>query len=511
MRNLNWRAAAGYAGVWLLVSAALVIANWHAIAVVNTEIGDFSANSLLVLEAKRASLLSGHYSRFGFFHPGPVLLYVLAAGEWLAYDLLGLVPSPFSGQLIAVAGFDAFWIVTIWWLLRRVSSDWRRPTLATLLVLLMMSLADHEFINGLWFPLMYSLPFVAFVVAIGLLASGLGPAAPIAVLAGATLIHGHSSFIAIVGIMVVFVLAFHVLAHRGHESSLFTRAAWRRYRVPYLLAIVIAALFAAPLAINTIRHWPGPLAQYAEFGSTHEAHPVGAALAFVASYWQGPVALVVGVLMLIGSFVISSQDTTLDRAVRGLVVAIAAGLVAVAFYAIYGVDALDVRYLLYFSFALPALTVTVTGIAAAHRWAPPVPTWAAAVVCLGMLIWLVPLHWRQPLPEHYDHSDVPALAAAIAELPDGGHVVLDLDNSHDWGWLWSSLSGAQVYDARRGEVPFCIGTNWVLAFGETARCTPEQLASRQVYTVSVDPVAGVATEGLVLRPGSYSVQQAQRQ
>ena len=62
---------------------------------------DYAANSLLVLKAKRFELLHGHYSRMGFYHPGPALLYVLAAAEWGLYDVTHIVPAPHNAHMIA--------------------------------------------------------------------------------------------------------------------------------------------------------------------------------------------------------------------------------------------------------------------------------------------------------------------------------------------------------------------------------------------------------------------------
>src|SRR5688500_16653540 len=64
--------------------------------------GDFAANSLLIQDAKSFDLLVGHYSRIGFNHPGPAILYFQALGEYVFYDLTHLVGAPFAGQLLSV-------------------------------------------------------------------------------------------------------------------------------------------------------------------------------------------------------------------------------------------------------------------------------------------------------------------------------------------------------------------------------------------------------------------------
>lgn len=63
--------------------------------------------STQVLAAKDFDLLVGNYSRVGFHHPGPALIYVQAFGEWLFYDVLNLVPIPWNGQAIGILLFNA--------------------------------------------------------------------------------------------------------------------------------------------------------------------------------------------------------------------------------------------------------------------------------------------------------------------------------------------------------------------------------------------------------------------
>src|SRR5579862_3892430 len=64
------------------------------------EDGDYAANSILIARAKRLRLLVGNYSRTGFNHPGPAILYVLAGSEALFHDRLGLVPAPHNAHAL---------------------------------------------------------------------------------------------------------------------------------------------------------------------------------------------------------------------------------------------------------------------------------------------------------------------------------------------------------------------------------------------------------------------------
>ena len=96
--------------LWLCLFALLLGIHHEIFFAIHIESGDGAANSLLIQQAKTFNLLTGNYSRIGFYHPGPAILYVLAAGEFLFFDWLSIVPSPFSGQLIAVVIYNAFFI-----------------------------------------------------------------------------------------------------------------------------------------------------------------------------------------------------------------------------------------------------------------------------------------------------------------------------------------------------------------------------------------------------------------
>ena len=75
------------------------------------EDADMGANSILIEQARRFTLLVGNYSRVGFNHPGPAFLYVESWGESIFWALLRVVPTPWNGQLIGLyllnAGFAA--------------------------------------------------------------------------------------------------------------------------------------------------------------------------------------------------------------------------------------------------------------------------------------------------------------------------------------------------------------------------------------------------------------------
>src|SRR6218665_1285875 len=167
--------------VWIFtfcsLSLLLVAINWASIRNNNIESGDFAANSLLVQDAKHFALLKGNYSRMGFNHPGPAILYCLAFGEAVFYDWLPIAGSPFSGQLAGVALYIALWLTLMARICKRYNNSFTASLLFVSLFMVVSTLvpsanAGVDFYMYCWMPLLYFFPFAAFLLAISRLAIG---------------------------------------------------------------------------------------------------------------------------------------------------------------------------------------------------------------------------------------------------------------------------------------------------------------------------------------------------
>src|SRR5262249_39046342 len=96
-----------FAGTTLFFAALLLARNHDLFSRVIYEDGDPAANTILIREAKHFRLLVGNYSRMGFNHPGPGLLYVAAFCEILLHDLVPLVPTPHNAHMVAALLLNA--------------------------------------------------------------------------------------------------------------------------------------------------------------------------------------------------------------------------------------------------------------------------------------------------------------------------------------------------------------------------------------------------------------------
>src|SRR6478752_2250535 len=104
--------------VWLLV------ANRQMITTPIIEDGDYAANSILVDKAEAFRLLVGNYSRVGFNHPGPALLYAQAFGDILVHRALGIAPSSYGGQFAGILALNSVCVGIAGGVIRAVSGRW---------------------------------------------------------------------------------------------------------------------------------------------------------------------------------------------------------------------------------------------------------------------------------------------------------------------------------------------------------------------------------------------------
>lgn len=474
--------------IFLALTTALLIAGWPAIHTLNREVGDFAANSLLIQDAKQLQLLYGNYSRVGFNHPGPAILYVLAAGELILHDWLHLVPSPFSGQLAAVAFYNAAWLTLIFAMLRRITGAVAPAFLFLGVTVLAAAWCDYQLFTGIWFPDLYFFPYAALLVAISrLLYGGTDTLRALAVSSG-FLINGHASFIATLGLMLIVVLAANwLVTRRAPAQRILTRAFLARHRRQLLIAGAILLLFFVPLLLATILHFPGPLYDYVKFGRGSKGNTWAQALTYVAQYWGKGAAMVWG-LLLLALLVkgVRGPQTQFVRDARALGVALVAATIAVLYYAKKAVDQLDQVYIGLFYYAVPVLAAALAVLylyQAARGRRKVLAAWVLGAAALaGAWPWV-----SKPLEYDYNFNrdGVAELYQKLRALPGSGRIVLDLGNGTDWGEIWGNTLGVQAYARRQGVDLFCVNQNWHISNTRAARCRPEELDTPRRYLVQL--------------------------
>ncbi|MBC8722811.1 hypothetical protein F6X37_14745 [Paraburkholderia sp. 31.1] len=477
------------------------------------EVGDFAANSLLIADAKHLKLLVGHYSRVGFNHPGPAFLYALAAGEIVFFDLTHSVASPFSGQIHAVALLSGFWIAAIGTLLIRMQPATRGATAAAVLTTALFvgvtAYINYQAFAGPWFPHLYYFAFAAFTVSVGALIMGRADGLLLLAVSLGFLLNGHASFLGMTGIMLACALIANTwISFRSGSNG--TRVLSRHYLASNIrtiaVALAIVVIFLIPLAIQTILHFPGPLAEYAAFGRAHQANRLVDAARFAGLFWSnGLFGILLGAA---ACAVLVTNDPARDNESRvaperALSLALASATAAFVFYAVFGVDDLSLTYVGIFYYVVPALALTLL----AKRFLDNVTVATApiaVIVCVAVAAFTaIRIHQPPENVSQYNDPRIPAAYAAIRTLEAGGGVaVLDLDGSAEWERLWPILVGIEAYGKRQGSVPFCIAQNWQLVFTRSARCTADEMRRpNRRFLVSAVPKEGLT--GAVNVSGLY--------
>ena len=247
------------------------------------ELGDLAANAIQIDNAKHLSELVGHYSRWGFHHPGPAFLYVYAAGEIVLHDWLRLTAAPHNAHLAIGLVLESFFLGLGVATLGQLLAFSRRAFLAagTAVAIAYLGLIDQPLFN-LWPPTSLVLPFFLFVIGCAALAAGWIGVLPVVVGAGSFLVHGHAA-------QPLFVVPMCGAAY------VWGRAAWRRRAggsalrgnlASHVAALVVASPFVLTLALDAAR---GPGSNLAAIlGSVgrgyHDLADVGSFISILASF-----------------------------------------------------------------------------------------------------------------------------------------------------------------------------------------------------------------------------------
>jgi hypothetical protein len=468
--------------------ALFLTINWHVISSATYEVSDFAANSLLIQDAKELNLLVGNYSRLGFNHPGPAILYVLAVGEYVFYDLLAIVNSPFSGQLIAVVAYNVFWIILIAALFRELLNNILDAAAATAIFSCFSLLFDYQFLFGIWFPHLYYFPFGVFMLSLAGASQGRAPFFIPLVISAGFLVNGHVSFIVIIGIMVVGGIIYNQLVSKlfrmraGAFNDVLKKNYFSKERIRITFAAIVFVTFFLPLLIETARKYPGPMAKYLSYPSANGIHSILESLVYVGNYWgNGVISLAMGMLFTLLLIFSTKKETSYQG--ESLLIVVLLSTIASIVYAKIGIDDLSYKYLMLFYYAAPAFILTIFCIQISRQFSAT----SKKVYLLGLIAFssLIMIHQARREPgyfAHYKDVSIAELAKKMSTI-DGLPLVLELDETHDWGYVWSTVVGVMAYNKRRNIDHICIHRNWHILFTENKRCTKKAINEGRRYWV----------------------------
>lgn len=451
------------------------------------EAADYGADSILVEQARHFTLLIGNYSRDFFNHPGPAYLYVQAAGQTLLYNMLHIVPTAWNGQVIGLYVLDsllaglAVFVVYGW--------TGYRGALATTAVLLGFAVLHTGVLSAAWLPYQDVPAFALFLLAAGSVAAGRGRDTWIMALAGWLLIHRYAAMLLFVPLLTVVVIVLVAWPHRRRLGAALRDLV--RARSVWIPVVAISALFALPIVVDLILHWPGQFGKYIAYDRSSKSggHSLRTILHYFIWFW-GPgrsAWIVIPVLSLAAIGAALLTKAPLRRYLVSLLVLDAVTSVVFFYYAINGIDEINEEYIGYFYWAVPmvaALVIVIAVIAALPGLltSRAVPAIAACAAVAALAVFAV-APGTQISTTHVDPEFAKGAASATDPgLPDavgtvaarahGATVVIYLDQG-----AWTSMTGF-VAQAQRTGVPVCLADSW-WSFMVTSKfiCTPAELAN----------------------------------
>jgi hypothetical protein len=364
-------AAAAGCWVWLGSFAVLVVALLARNSYLFTQhlypTGDEAANWIITDLAERFQLLVGHYSQFGFDHPGPAFFYNQAWGQALFVDWLHVMPTDWNGQIAADMTLSAAMIATVVWIVH----DWTRSrTLsAVTLAAALLFAVDHRayMLHTPWPPDMFVMPFLLLIVASASVAAGRMRHLPALAFAAGLLINGYVAFLMFVPLLLAGVLVTAAWPRRREP-----RAWLAEHRRRLIAGGIVLGVFLLPIALDTVLHWPGQFGHYLHYGmSSHSHNSLPASLKYMLWYWSSSwpasavaVPLVVALAVLL--VVTRPRDAVRTFLVRGLWVCLATSVFTL-YYTISGVTALSATYMEFFYYAVPLFVLLVIVLCLADR------------------------------------------------------------------------------------------------------------------------------------------------
>jgi hypothetical protein len=409
-------------------------------------------------------------------------------GESVFYDIWAIVNSPFSGQLIAVVAYNVFWIVLIAVLFNKLLNNILDAAAATAIFSCFSLLFDYQFLFGIWFPHLYYFPFGVFMLSLAGASQGRATFFFPLVISAGFLVHGHVSFIAIIGIMAVGGIIYNQLVCKLFRmraeafNDILKKSYFNKERIRITFAAIVFVMFFLPLLIETARKYPGPMAQYLSYPSANGIHSILESLAYVGNYWgNGVISLAVGMLFTLLLIFNTKKETSYQG--ESLLIVVLLSTIASIVYAKTGIDDLSYKYIMLFYYTAPAFILTIFFIQISRQFSAI----SKKVYLLGLLAFssLIVIHQVRKDPSYFEHykNDLIAELAKKISMIDGSPLVLELDRTDDWGHVWSTVVGVMAYNKRRNIDHICIHRNWHILFTENKRCTEKAIKEGRRYLV----------------------------
>ena len=456
------------------------------------EDADMGANSILIEQARHFTLLVGNYSRDHFHHPGPAYMYVQAAGESLFWAWLHLVPTPWNGQLLAAYALNGMFMA----LVVAVGYGWTRSlrgAAACFAVMVAFASVHPPVLSSDWMPYLYVAPYITFIVAAASVSAGRTRHAWIMALAGWFLIHGHACFLFFVPVISCAVLAAVLWPrrHRPGELGASVRSFFTTQQRVWVPVAVISVVFAFPIVLNLVLHWPGQFGDYLSYSSSKRAggHSAAAVVRDALWYWwpyQDAWAVPVAGYAVAAAVTKWLAPARLRRFLWALLAVNAVSSLAFLYYARTGIDVISEHYVGYFYWSAPVITLLVIVVGVVEAMPSPLGAAAAAAAAVLALAALAVAPDTQTSTSSSDPAvlssgpdtdpALPGAVSALAARSGGRTILLRLDQK-----TWPDVTGFLVLAERTGVRACVMNPVWTFMMTSQFICTSREIADGRLY------------------------------
>jgi hypothetical protein len=220
-------------------------------------------------------VLLGPYSRFGWFHPGPLLYYVL----WLPYRLTG---STSASLVLAALTLNAVVLVAIGLVARKRGG--LPLVLVTLVLVGVLAIGEGaQFFREAWNPDITVLPFVLLVLVAWSMSLGEAWALPVGAAVGTFLVQTHVGYGLVTAVVLLAGLAGAAITGWRRRRDDQHAARVRSWITMGVVTAGVAAVLWLPVVVQQVRDEPGNLSTLFRFFRDHgREHTYGDAWHVVA-------------------------------------------------------------------------------------------------------------------------------------------------------------------------------------------------------------------------------------
>jgi hypothetical protein len=454
----------------LFLLAYILNGMWPEINQSYNESVDFAANSLLIIDAKEWSLLVGHYSRVGFNHPSPVMLYLFAFSETLFFDLIKVVKSPFSAHLLFVAIFNWVCISGTFYFVQRQLKNFPISIFFTTLYLVAVNYFERGAIAGPWFPHIYIFIYGGLLVFMASFVNGDRNAFIPLFVAAFFLVGTNVSMAPQILIIFLAVLIWMVWNKTGRAVLRSCINFW------YLMFILILILiFFGPLVYVVIvdGYSNSLIHSYVAYSGGKVPNTIYDSALYLTSYWGG----VFPCILAICAIAISIRGA--GSFIRDFFLVCIIATLSFLVYAKFGIDDLQHRYLGMYYYSLVAMTFSFLVILSLKNIFFQIDKKIEKIFSYLIAFFMVLFWLAQPRPipgnvSLYQSPDGVHLFNVLKEIGTDKMIFIDIDQTEDPAYVWSNVLGFLIHAKRNGMENFCIRKNWHISYTVNYKCTSKK-------------------------------------